>query len=445
MKHGRRVYIETFGCQMNERDSALMADLCQEAGYQPTAAMGEADLVIINTCSVRRKAEEKVYSLLGRLGQSKRRRPGLKVAVSGCVAQQEGAALCERMPHVDLVLGPQGIYRLPALLRELEAGGAPRVETALAADFRIPMLLPRSAGASPGHKAFVTIMQGCNNFCAYCVVPYTRGREISRPADDILAEIEHLCRHGVREVTLLGQNVNSYGKDGRQQVDFPRLLTLVAAVPGLARLRFTTSHPKDLSDDLVALFADLAVLCPHLHLPVQSGANRILARMNRRYTREAYLERVAALRQARPDVALTTDIIVGFPGESEADFQETMRLVEEVRFHGAFSFKYSDRPPARAAAMDDKVPAATQQDRLARLQASQAAITRERHAELVGQTIPVMADGPARQAGQWTGRTPTNLVVNFLAQGITPGTVLPVRVQEACAHSLRGVVFAAGT
>ncbi len=430
-------YIETFGCQMNERDSEIMAQLLA-AEHEPAASLETADVVVVNTCSIREKAEQKAFSLLGRLRRIKERRPGVVVVVAGCVAQQQGGAIQGRMPHVDVVVGPQEIYRLPELVDQARRRQR-RVATSLRPDFALPSLLPDLRRGHP-HKRFVTIMQGCNNFCTYCVVPYTRGREVSRPAEEVLAEVRHLAGGGVREVTLLGQNVNSYGQDRNGGCTFAGLIRMVAAVPGIRRIRFTTSHPKDLSDELVACFAEVGELCPHIHLPLQSGSDRILARMNRKYTVGRYLELVAALRRAVPEIVITTDIIVGFPGETEEDFQATMRVLEEVRFHGAFSFKYSDRPQAPAARFPEKVPEEVKARRLAALQKRQEGIALARLQEYTGREVEVMVEGQGREPGQVSGRTAGNQIVNFTPcrSGLQPGEFVSVRIEEACLHSLRG-------
>ncbi|MCF6290659.1 MAG: tRNA (N6-isopentenyl adenosine(37)-C2)-methylthiotransferase MiaB [Desulfobacterales bacterium] len=449
MKLKKYAYIETFGCQMNERDSEIIGQLLGRADYLPTRDLDQADLVVVNTCSIRAKAEQKVYSLLGRLKKYKQKKPSLIVTVAGCVAQQEGEKLPARMPQVDIVVGTQNIYQLPGLVREVEENKGPRVAIDLSKSFVIPRHLPSPLPDSPVFsprerlfKKFVTIMQGCNNFCTYCVVPFTRGREVSRDPADILAEVRVLVDNGIREITLLGQNVNSYGLDkGNEHIRFPELLAAVAGTKGLKRLRFTTSNPKDLSDELIRCFIEINILCPHFHLPVQSGANRILKKMNRKYTIETYLERVAALRRARPDLALTTDIIVGFPGETDADFEATMELLEKVRYHGAFSFKYSDRPGARSAGFDNKVDEEVKGERLARLQARQNEISQEVNRRYVGSRMEVMIEGPGKgHRGQWSGRTGTNQIVNFPApdQLPAPGEIRMVQIEEACLHSLRG-------
>lgn len=438
------VYIETFGCQMNERDSEIMGQLLNEASYAPTKELGAADLIVVNTCSIRGKAEQKAYSLLGRLKKMKRQKPGLVIAVAGCVAQQDGEGLLSRMPFVDLVVGPQSVYQLPGLVAEVKKKKIRQAATGQSPSFNIPAFLPDLRSGAP-HKRFVTIMQGCDNFCTYCVVPYTRGREISRSFEDILAEVSHLGRNGVKEITLIGQNVNSYGRtqDCSRQRTFPDLLRAVARVEGIERIRFTTSHPKDLSEELMRCFAEIDVLCPHFHLPVQSGANRILKRMNRKYSIETYLERVAGLRRYRPEIALTTDIIVGFPGETDEDFAATMRLIEEVRYHSAYSFKYSDRPNAASAAFDQKVDEEEKSRRLAILQERQDAISLDRNREFIGKTVTVMVEGASKSAdGQWSGRAGTNHIVNFnCASPLQPGQGLTVRVEEACQNSLRGALL----
>ncbi|MDH4321672.1 MAG: tRNA (N6-isopentenyl adenosine(37)-C2)-methylthiotransferase MiaB [Desulfobulbaceae bacterium] len=435
----RLAYIETFGCQMNERDSEIMAQLLAQESYVRTTEISLADVVVVNTCSIRDKAEQKVYSLLGRVRMLKEDKPGLVVAVTGCVAQQEGRKIIDRMPFVDLVVGPQHIYELPDLVIQATHGHRVAVEQSKA--FVIPPFLPAMESGSP-YKRFVTIMQGCNNFCTYCVVPFTRGREISRSFGDIIAEVNHLAANGIKEVTLIGQNVNSYGldQDPATRKTFPELLRAVAEIDGITRLRFTTSNPKDLSQALMDCFADLPKLCGHFHLPVQSGSNDVLKRMNRKYTIETYLEKVAGLRRARPDIALTTDIIVGFPGESEADFEATMQLVETVRYHAAFSFKYSDRPHAKSTEFPDKVDEEVKIDRLARLQKRLQEIVEERNREYEGRNLEIMVEssGPNRD-GQWAGRAGSNHVVNFTGAGtFVPGQLVTVHIEHACSHSLRG-------
>lgn len=436
---------------MNERDSEIMGQLLREENYHPTRDISRADLVLINTCSIRDKAEQKVYSLLGRLKKYKQKKQAMIIAVAGCVAQQEGERLSARMPLVDIVVGTQNIYRISQLVRDVELKRQRHIATGLSHSFVIPRHLPAPPDQAPSFspkeevfKKFVTIMQGCNNFCTYCVVPFTRGREVSKGVDDILSEITVLASQGIREITLLGQNVNSYGMDrGPEHVRFPELLALVAEIETITRIRFTTSHPKDLSADLIDCFAQIDKLCPHFHLPVQSGSDRILNKMNRKYTVESYLDKVAALRRVRPDIALTTDIIVGFPGEGDDDFAKTMELLEAVRYHGAFSFKYSDRPLARSSSFADKVDDGVRGERLTMLQARQDQISLEVNCGYVGREMEVMIEGESKSAhGQWRGRTGTNQIVNFPATGtLTPGDMRTVRIEEGCLHSLRGTLL----
>ena len=435
------LFMETFGCQMNERDSEIMAQLLGEHSYLQTDKPDKADVVVVNTCSIRGKAAHKAYSCFGRYKKLKAKNPRLILAVTGCVAQQDGASLLERMPYIDIVMGPQAIYALPSLVAAARREKKPQVATDLSVDFIIPPFLPSLADGAP-HKRFITIMQGCDNFCTYCVVPYTRGREISRSFTDIMAEATQLVNQGIQELTLIGQNVNSYGKgrDGRQSKSFPELLRSVAAIDGLQRLRFTTSHPKDLSEELMRCFFEIPSLCPHFHLPVQSGSNIILQRMNRKYTIETYLDKVARLRKYRPDIALTTDIIIGFPGETDDDFAATMQVLDKVRYHGAYSFKYSDRPNAKAADFPDKVTEEIKSERLARLQVRQNEISLALKQVEIGKTVEVMVEGASKAPdNQWSGRTGANQIVNFAcAAKLTPGQLFVVKIVDACQNSLRG-------
>ena len=446
-------FIHTIGCQMNVYDSERMAAALCACGYTAAFSWEDADLVIVNTCSVRAKAEQKAFSLLGRLESAKRRRPGMIVGVAGCVAQQEGARLLARAPYVDLVIGTRAVQRLVDLVRRAEAGERPVVDVDLAAPAAdIPE--PPPAQTSGGISRFVTIMRGCDNFCAYCVVPHVRGRETSRRPEAILAEVRGAVADGAREITLLGQNVNSYGaKEGL--CSFAELLTRVNAVEGLARIRFTTSHPKDLTRELIGAFGRLGRLCPHIHLPVQSGSDRILERMNRRYTRAHYLDIISKLRDSCDQIAVTTDMIVGFPGETRAEFEATLDLMRQVQFDSLFAFIYSDRPKAPSTLLPDKVPFTEKRERLQELLRLQDTITRRKNAALVGTVQEVMAEGfSKRQAAggegessaQWTGRTPGNKVVNFDVDDapagsgdIRPGRLVPVRIERVLAHSLRGV------
>ena len=449
------VHIKTFGCQMNERDSEIMGQLLSRSGYIRSDEPEAADLILVNTCSIRDKAEQKVYSLLGQLRDLKSKKSNIRIGVCGCVAQQEGRKIIERMPHVDMVIGTQQLYQLPALLARLDTG---ELRQAIALDldpvFSIPPFqhllrdddLQKKSESHSSVQRYVNIMQGCNNFCSYCVVPYTRGREISRPLADIMEEARLLVTQGVKEITLLGQNVNSYGKTNAvapQAIAFPDLLRVVAEIDGLKRLRFTTSHPKDLDLALMRCFAELEILCPHFHLPVQSGSSKVLARMNRGYTAEAYLAKVEQLREIRPDIALATDFIVGFPGESEENFAETLQLLETVQFHSSFSFKYSDRPQARSTSFTDKIAEAVKSERLARLQSLQNEISLQWNNSLMHEEVEVLVEQVQAKNGR--GRSSANQVVHFhlLADHPLPvvGDLIQVRIEYAGPHSLRGAML----
>ncbi len=439
----KNLFIETFGCQMNDRDSEIMIQLLADSGYIPCADAESSDAIIVNTCTIRAKAEQKAYSLLGSYRRLKRDKPNLIIAVTGCLAQQEGKKMLSRMPHIDLVVGPRGIYDLPALFEKRSASKKGIIATDLADSFTIPPFLP-DPGLGLGYKRFVTIMQGCNNFCTYCIVPFTRGREISRQPDHILDEIRHLIKSGVKEITLLGQNVNSYGNDqpADKRTSFPQLLTLAADIEGLERLRFTTSNPKDLSPALISCFDSIDILCPHFHLPMQSGSDKILKKMNRKYDIASYLNKVGALRQVRPDIALTTDIIVGFPGETDNDFAQTMEVMEKVRFNSAFSFMYSGRPPARSCEFTDNVDDDVKKKRLAIFQQRQQEITLECNNDYVGQVMDIMIEGPSKIAGQWAGRSGTNHVVNFVSDhNFLAGDIVKVKIEEGCLNSLRSTLL----
>ncbi len=450
-------YIKTFGCQMNERDSEIMAQTLSGHGYIESMNYQEADLVILNTCSIRAKAEQKVLSLLGYLRKAKKNRPSMKICVAGCVAQQEGSRLIERMPHVDLVIGTQQIYHLEKHLQRVALEGS-LVVTDLRDDYEIPQFLPeinQLGRAFETHlpcpsprpwRKFVTIMQGCNNYCTYCVVPYTRGREISRIVNDIIEEVKAFVKEGVQEITLLGQNVNSYGKTNAvaetgASYTFTDLLKEVSQVEGVARLRFTTSNPKDLTDELMRSFRDVKNLCPQFHLPVQSGSDRILKRMNRKYTTSEYLEKIEKLHDYCPELALTTDIIVGFPGEEDRDFEETMNLLEKVRFHGSFSFKYSDRSGTVASTFAEKVDEEVKVARLSRFQSRQDEISLERNREYIGTVKEVMIE--ERGLDGLRGRTDTNHIVhlNNCTAGHAAGTIIAVKIIHAGQHSLQGEVY----
>ncbi|NIA08607.1 MAG: tRNA (N6-isopentenyl adenosine(37)-C2)-methylthiotransferase MiaB [Nitrospiraceae bacterium] len=434
----KKLYLRTFGCQMNEYDSQRMAQILH-GEYSLTSSPEEADLILINTCSIREKAENKVYSLVGRLKQFKKQRPDLIIGIGGCVAQQEGKRLLRRMPYVDLVFGPQAIYRLPSMLKEIKGGRRGIVCTELRDDFPMPLLTSPLPEANPV-RTFVTIMQGCDNFCTYCIVPYVRGREVSRPPEDIVAEIEAVLREGVKEVTLLGQNVNSYGKKVDAYPSFSGLLRMVAQVPGLRRLRFTTSHPRDLSRDVMECFRDLDNLCGHLHLPVQSGSSRILKRMNRHYTRDQYLKTIEELKSLCPDICLTTDLIMGFPGETDADFKETLSLLKAVEFDQIFAFKYSPRPLTVAAGWSDEYVAEdVKSERLSRVFELQKEIGFRHYKAMEGRVEEVLVEGLSKKnTEELRGRTRGNHVVNFLGPKALIGEFVNVKISKACYHSLKG-------
>jgi len=439
---------------MNVYDSERMADQIESLGYQRADSVETADLIIMNTCAIREKAEQKVFSYLGRLAPLKRRQPELIIAVGGCVAQQEGERILSRMPHVDLVFGTHTIRNLAQHIETIRHKRRRVVDVAM--DGGAILEAPKStATAVESPTRFVTIMQGCDNYCTYCVVPHVRGPEASRHPDDILEEIRHMVRSGVREVTLLGQNVNSYGiKEG--MCSFAELLKSVAQVEGLRRIRFTTSHPKDISEDVIRCFSDLDKLCGHIHLPVQSGSDRTLKRMNRKYTRKDYLDIVDRLRTTRPDIAITSDFIVGFPGETEADFQDTLNLMDRVQLDGMFAFKYSDRPSAPASRFSGKISEAIKKQRLKILLETQEGITRKKNEALVGTRQEILVEGTSKTTDTttltnrqssvpWTGRTPQNKIVHFFdvngnssEVAITVGKLVWVTIERAFSHSLWG-------
>ena len=441
-----RFHIRTFGCQMNQHDAQKMANLLHHDGWSAAVDPDTADLVVIHTCSVREKAEHKLYTELGRLLQRKQVEPSLLVGVGGCVAQQEGEALLRRFPALDFVFGPQNLVHLPELAREARArvrGLRVDYRDDPQARFELPELHPEFHPTSPG-RAFVTVMEGCDLFCAYCVVPRTRGREVSRSSDQILAEVRGLASRGVSEVTLLGQTVNAYGRArpgmAKGEISFAELLRRVAEVPGIRRIRFTSPHPSFVSDDLIEAYRDVPQLCPHLHLPVQSGSNRVLAAMNRRYDRATYVDTIARLRAARPGVAITSDLIVGFPTETREDFAETLSLMREVRFTDSFSFKYSQRPgtPAERRRLGELDPAEAQA-RLVEVQTLQTELTLEAHGARVGERVDVLVDGHSRHGGDLTGRDPQNRLVTFRAESdIAQGAYAVVDVRGYTPHSLLG-------
>jgi tRNA-2-methylthio-N6-dimethylallyladenosine synthase len=443
MKDTRKLYVKSYGCQMNVYDSHRMADLLAPEGYVETAAPEDADLVILNTCHIREKAAEKVYSELGRVRKLKQdaARAGRRVtvAVAGCVAQAQGQEIIRRAPVVDLVVGPQSYHRLPDLLARKERV----VETEFPPEDKFAFLPApsRAATRARGVTAFVTVQEGCDKFCTFCVVPYTRGAEVSRPVEKILGEVRNLADAGVREVTLIGQNVNAYHGEGfGRSWTLGQLLHRVAEIPGVARLRYTTSHPRDVDDDLIAVHRDLPQLAPQLHLPVQSGSDRVLAAMNRRHTRADYRRVIDRLRAARPDLALTSDFIVGFPGETESDFADTLRLVDAVGYSGAFSFKYSQRPGTPGATMDGQIADDLKAERLARLQDAINRNAAAFNARCVGRTFEVLMDKPGRLPGQITGRSPYLQPVQVIAPEHLVGAMVPVTITDVGTNSLFGVL-----
>jgi tRNA-2-methylthio-N6-dimethylallyladenosine synthase len=435
----RRYFIKTFGCQMNEYDSARMADVLRErAGLTATDDLAEADVLLMNTCSVREKAQEKVFSLLGEWRRLKMLRPEVLIGVGGCVASQEGESITARAPFVDLVFGPQTLHRLPEMLAERRRSGRAVVDVSFQEIEKFDHLpAPRAVGA----RAYVSVMEGCSKYCSFCIVPYTRGEEVSRSFDSVLREVRQLAVQGVAEVTLLGQNVNAYRgamADGAQ-MDLATLIHHVARIHGIERIRFTTSHPLEFNDSLIEAFASVAKLADHLHLAVQSGSDRVLALMKRGYTALEFKEKVRRLRAVRPDISVSSDFIVGFPGESERDFAATLALVRDVGFDQSFSFIYSRRPGTPAASLPDEVPPALKQQRLTRLQAELDTQARAISARMVGTLQRVLVERPAKKNDrELAGRTANNRWVNFAGPAALIGRFADVIVTEARAHSLRG-------
>ncbi len=434
-----KLYIRTFGCQMNEYDSARMADVLATAeGFETTDDPEQADVILFNTCSVREKAQEKVFHDLGRIRPLKQARPGLIIGVGGCVASQEGAAIVARAPYVDLVFGPQTLHRLPQMLRARRDSGKPQVDISFPEIEKFDQLPPARV---EGFTAFVSIMEGCSKYCSFCVVPYTRGEEVSRPFDDVLTDVAGLAEQGVREITLLGQNVNAYrGRmNGSEVADFALLLEYLAEIPGIERLRYTTSHPKDFSERLILAHARIPQLVDHVHLPVQSGSDTVLSAMKRGYTALEYKSIVRRLRAARPDAAISSDFIVGFPGETDEDFEQTLNLIEDIGFHSSFSFVYSPRPGTPAASLPNQVPLAITQARLTRLQARLDAQALAVSRGMVGSIQSILVEGPARKnSRELAGRTSSNIMVNFPGPQRLLGQITDVRITTAMAHSLRG-------
>ena len=435
----QKLYIETLGCQMNEYDSAKMRDVLNAShGFELTDDPEQADVLLMNTCSVREKAQEKVFSELGRWRPLKQNRLGVVIGVGGCVASQEGEALQKRAPFVDLVFGPQTLHRLPQLLEQVRTQQVPAIDVSFPEIEKFDALPePRAEGP----KAFVSIMEGCSKYCTFCVVPYTRGEEISRPLEDVLVELVSLAEQGVREVVLLGQNVNAYRgqMDDGGTADFALLLHYVAAIEGIERIRYTTSHPVEFSDSLIEAYGEIPKLVSHLHLPVQSGSNRILAQMKRGHTREDYIAKIDRLRDVRPDISLSSDFIVGYPGETEADFDATMDLIETLGFDHSYSFIYSPRPGTPAAELVDDVSAAEKKARLARLQQRINAMAADISRGMVNSVQRVLVEGASKRDGrELSGRTDNNRVVNFPGDPRLIGQFVDVLITEAMPNSLRG-------
>ena len=436
-----RLFIRTFGCQMNEYDSSKMADVLREShGFEPAATPEEADVLLLNTCSIREKAQEKVFSLLGRWRELKQARPGVVIGVGGCVASQEGEAILERAPFVDIVFGPQTLHRLPAMLDAVRGGSRAAVDISFPEIEKFDSLpAPRAEGPT----AFVSVMEGCSKYCSFCVVPYTRGEEVSRPFDDVIVEVARLAAQGVREINLLGQNVNAYRgamHDGTS-ADLAALIRYVAAVDGIDRIRFTTSHPVEFTDSLVAAYAEVPELAPFLHLPVQSGSDRVLALMKRGHTALEYRQKIRRVREARPDISISSDFIVGFPGETARDFEQTMQLIEDIGFDQSFSFIYSRRPGTPAASLPDEIEVAEKQRRLALLQHrinQHAAVI---SAAMVGRIERVLVERPSKKSPrQFAGRTGNMRWVNFDGEPALVGRFVDVLITEALPNSLRGRV-----
>jgi tRNA-2-methylthio-N6-dimethylallyladenosine synthase len=439
-----KLYVKTHGCQMNEYDSAKMVDVLAAAhGLVVTDDEAEADVILINTCSIREKAQEKVFSQLGRWKQLKARNPGLVIGVGGCVASQEGSAILERAPYVDLVFGPQTLHRLPEMIEARRASGRPQVDVSFPEIEKFDHLPPPR---KEGPTAFVSIMEGCSKYCSFCVVPYTRGEEVSRPFDDVVAEVAELAAQGVREVNLLGQNVNAYRgpmHDG-ELADLALLIETIAAIDGIGRIRFTTSHPVEFTDRLIEAYARVPKLANYLHLPIQAGSDRILAAMKRGHTVLEYKAKIRKLRAVRPGISISTDLIVGFPGETEADFEQTMRLVAEIGFDQSFSFVYSRRPGTPAANLPDDTPEDVKKARLHRLQAAIDANARRIGEAMVGTRQVVLVDGTSKKdPRQLAGRTENNRVVNFDGPARLIGQFVEVEITEAMPNSLRGRVVIA--
>jgi len=452
-------YMYTIGCQMNVYDSERLLFILNSMGYEETKVLEEADIIVCNTCTIRQKAQEKAYSFLGRLGKLKKSKPHLISVIAGCVAQQDGAQAIKRLPYIDIVLGPQSFSRFAQLIEKAQGGRSNLVSTE--SSDTIFEIMPNVSGISKNEiSRFVTIMQGCENFCTYCVVPYVRGKEKSRNPETIVKEVKILAESGIKEITLLGQNVNSYGIK-EKDISFAELLKRVSMVDAIKRIRFATSHPKDLSDELIYAIRDIEKVCMHLHLPVQSGSNRILKKMNRGYTKENFLERIAKLKQECPSIAISTDLITGFPSETREDFQETLDLMKTVEFDGVFAFSYSDRPIAPAVKFDGKVDEKEKLARLNELFSVQNYYTEKNNAKLIGKLETVLVEGESKkkmkpqvtlsssssdevegeeEKRQMMGRTESNKIVHFSGNNIEPGTMINVKIEHAYPHSLWGVM-----
>ncbi len=450
MKSEGFAYIYTIGCQMNTYDSEKLFSILRRSGYNKTDSFDKADIVICNTCSVREKAQEKAFSFLGRITEKKRKKPHLISIMAGCVAQQEGDAVFKRIPSLDIVLGTQAFERLELHIKSIQNGKSHITDIDTSSSIYESMPDFKCLEKNKVSR-FVTIMQGCDNFCTYCIVPYVRGRERSRSPESIVKEISMLADSGVKEVTLLGQNVNSYGKK-EKICSFPELLSKIALIDGIKRIRFATSHPKDLSDELIYAMKDLDKVCNHLHLPVQSGSNKILKKMSRGYTRENYLERISKLRENCPGIALSSDMIVGFPGETEDDFNETLSIVKQVEFDGLFAFAYSDRPNAPAVKFSGKIGETEKMARLNKLLDLQESYTEKKNQAMQGKIEPVMVEGKSLKKRhfsegensdipQMTGRTDSGKIVHFCGENINPGDFVNIKIKNAYPHSLWGEIF----
>ena len=436
----RYYYIFTMGCQMNEYDSDYIGQSLQNTGFLPTKSPYKANLILINTCSVRAKAQQKAFSLIGRMISLKKSHPSLILGIVGCIAQQEGIKLIKRFPELDLVLGTRELDRIQEILERIEKDKSKVVATNIEKN---PPIAVSYNGYFHGRvKSYISIMEGCDNFCSYCIVPYVRGKEVSRSPQEIIQLAESLVSQGIKDITLLGQNVNSYYWKENGGIRFSLLLRSLNRLDGLLRIRFTTSHPKDLSEDLIKCFSELESLCPHIHLPFQAGSNRILKRMNRGYTREKYMDLIDRLRAIRSDIAITSDVMVGFPGETEEDFQKTLDLIQKIEFDNLFSFKYSDRKGTLAEKYKEKINEDEKSSRLIILQNIQKEITLKNNKKFEGLSTKVLVEGASKRGGQATGRTETNKVVNFTCNNNMIGSLVKVKIKRAFTNSFQGILIA---